>query len=263
MTFIHQSNFKLHIPLYLLAILVVSGCQMPDVPHDPNALYIGDTPISVTEHFSNGQSNITFVNVHEDEQTSIKAMRNMSLDRGINYIYLKHEGTRRITFSLKNQTYNFDPNRMFTETGRKLTLTDGELYSDKAEEELQLFSENFLHKLDSTEVIIALHNNTPDEYSILSYLPGGSESENTEEVYVNQSMDSDDFIYTTDKDIYNEMVDLKINVILQNNTHNIDDGSLSIYCGQHNIRYINIETEHGHLHAQLNFMEVLLGILEY
>ena len=50
-----------------------------------------------------------------------------------------------------------------------------------------------------------MHNNTDVNYSIKSYLPEGDEAQNTKEVYINDQMDPDDFIYTTEKSFYDKL----------------------------------------------------------
>ena len=111
--------------------------------------------------------------------------------------------------------------------------------------------------MKEAEHIVALHNNTNANYSISSYLNGGSEYGNAAKIYINKKEDADDFIFTTDENIFRACKKLKLNVALQDNVHCFDDGSLSVYCGRRNISYTNIEAEHGHLQKQ---MEMILAL---
>ena len=199
--------------------------------------------------------------MHENETTSIEAMKKYNQEEAINYIYLEHKGERRINFSINSSNYSIDPNRIFTSTGRKLTLKDGGLFTDEGEKRTAQFANKLLSHLKNKSAIIAMHNNTPDNYSIQSYLPDSSEARNTTALYINPEMDPDDFIYTTDEVIYKAMVKHKVNVILQDNQKFVDDGSLSVYCGINGIRYVNIETEHGHLQKQLELMQLIHNIM--
>ncbi|MDX2362226.1 MAG: hypothetical protein QNK23_15575 [Crocinitomicaceae bacterium] len=260
--------------LFALLLSLLFSCGQSEEKNDsfdPNTIHIGETPIRLIHNFTDSDNEITFVNLHADEETSILAIKKLSLERKINYFYLNHEGTRRINFILHEpdfgiyyQPNNFDPNRIFTEKGRIATLADGEGETKSLEVQLSVFAKVLLIKLrvDPSKTIIAMHNNTADEYSILSYLPEGDESQNTAEVFVNEDMDPDDFIYTTDKNVYDALVTENINVILQDNDNFVDDGSLSVYCGGNGIRYINIETEHGHITEQYDLMKLILSILE-
>lgn len=220
-------------------------------------LSCGEAPIKLHCYTASLDSDFIFINVHEDEQTSIEALGIFSRENPINYCYLHHQGSRRIFFKLNDSIFNFDPNRMFTDVGRKKTLKDGGLWSETAQREVKNFSEGLIQHLNKSTIVVSLHNNTANNYSINSYLPDSSEAQNTARLYINPEMDPDDFIYTTDSIFFDYFKINKINVILQDNTHFVDDGSLSVYCGIQKRRYINIETEHGHLQEQLDLLHLL------
>ncbi|NRA13174.1 MAG: hypothetical protein HRT57_14595 [Crocinitomicaceae bacterium] len=203
---------------------------------------------------------IIFLNLHENEQTSIEALKKYAPDTAISYTYLEHGGERRISFTIGEEKYNFDPNRMFTKKGRKHTLRDGGNHSKKANYQVEKFATDFLSTISEASAIVAVHNNTDSNYSILSYKPDGSESKNTDSLYINPEMDPDDFIYTTNLAFYQAMVKHKISVILQDNKKFVDDGSLSVYCARR-VCYVNIETEHGHLDKQLELLQLIHRVL--
>lgn len=230
-----------------------------DTIHKP--LQLGDLSLTLVQHAILPRASILFINVHEDEQTSIEALRSYSKDTSISYAYLHHSGERRITFKHKGGEFSVDPNRIFTKTGRKATLEDGEHYTMCARKETKQFAAHIESLVSNRMSIIALHNNTDTNYSILSYLPDSSESQNATSLYINPEMDPDDFIYTTDELVYKAMVEHKINVILQDNKNFVDDGSLSVYCAINKIRYVNIETEHGHLEEQIVLIELIHRIM--
>ncbi|MDR0289129.1 MAG: hypothetical protein LBH78_03695 [Rickettsiales bacterium] len=48
---------------------------------------------------------------------------------------------------------------------------------------------------------------------------------------------------------------------MQNNKAVEDDGSLSVYAGENNIRYSNVEAEHGHLEQQIDMLSALHSVL--
>jgi len=106
-----------------------------------------------------------------------------------------------------------------------------------------------------------MHNNTDVNYSIESYLPGGDESENTMDVNVAPDWDPDDFIYTTVEAYYIKFKEAGLNVILQDNDKCVNDGSLSVWCGQRNIPYVNIEAQKGHYDEQMKLTKIVVEIL--
>ncbi|WP_225538204.1 hypothetical protein [Wolbachia endosymbiont of Mansonella perstans] len=48
---------------------------------------------------------------------------------------------------------------------------------------------------------------------------------------------------------------------MQSNKMVEDDGSLSVYAGENDIRYSNVEAEHGHLEQQIDMLSALHSVL--
>jgi hypothetical protein len=225
-------------------------------------IQIGETTIEFVIQKVELSTSIIFLNLHEDETTSIEALQAFSEMEPLPYFYLNHEQTRRIRFIIKEKTFDIDPNRIFTRRGRRLTLKDGDGgHSWKASRHTKKLAKAILDKIPTDKTVVAVHNNTDLAYSIKSYEPGGDEYQNTKEVYVNSEMDPDDFIYTTEKKFYDAFKSRGINVILQDNQKYVNDGSLSVYCGKRGIPYINIETQKGHFDAQMHLIQVTLEVV--
>ncbi len=223
---------------------------------------LGDSLVIIHQHFNAPESNVLFFNMHEDEQTSIEATHLFSEDEKLNFIYLEHNGERRISFNVKNSVYSVDPNRIYTRKGRRLTLKDEGNYSLRASQRIRTFTKRILSFISAENIIIAMHNNTDVNYSIKSYLPGEDESANTKEVYISENWDADDFVYTTVDAYFNKLKAMDVNVILQDNAACVNDGSLSVYCGQNGIPYINIEAQKGHLDEQVKLIGLVMKMLE-
>lgn len=225
-------------------------------------LVLGDsTHLTIFTHGDKAVDGVLFLNVHEDEVTSIEALKAYAKQHTIHFFYLMHEGTRRVKFELDGKEYNVDPNRIFTKKGRKRTLKDGGRYRKKARKVAKHLATQILNRVVANQVIVAVHNNTDVNYSIKSYLPNGDEAKNTAQVYVNDAMDADDFIYTTDKAFFEAFKGRGVNVILQDNEGYVNDGSLSVYCGINGMRYINIETQKGHFDAQMRLIGMVMEII--
>ena len=114
---------------------------------------------------------------------------------------------------------------------------------------------------EESKCIIALHNNTPDFFSVTEYAPGNKRSVDCKKAYINAEQDTDDFFLTTDNGLYEKLADKGYNTILQDNKNCTEDGSLSVYCGKKNIRYINCETEHGKTEQYYEMMKTLIAAL--
>ena len=225
---------------------------------------LGDSTIKIVTVIGDPTDRVRFINVHEDETTSIETVIAYSKTTAVHFERVVHNGTRNITFSISGKFYAFDPNRIFTKGGRKDTLKKQGNYSLKAAKAVRELAEKLLSLIPERTIVVSMHNNTDVNYSIKSYQPGGDEAPNTRDVYVNPEMDPDDFIYTTVPAYFDAFSARKINVILQDNENCVDDGSLSVYCGKKGIPYLNIEAQKGHFDQQLwliqQTMEILKGL---
>lgn len=222
---------------------------------------MGDSLVSIevqnpAEHYP-----VLFINVHENEITSVEAFNAFDPAKKFPFVWLKHLGTRRIYFNHREQVFSIDPNRIFSHDGIVATLAQDSVSNRKAERMAKALAHEILKFVNRSGWVLSLHNNTPDNYSILSYLEGGSESINAAAVYVNPEMDPDDFIYTTDLRLFDGLKDKRINVILQDNVNCFNDGSLSVYCGARAIPYANVEAEDGHFDEQLRLIKSAMEII--
>lgn len=229
---------------------------------------LGDSLISIVHENQESESDILFINVHENEATSINALRFFDLGICYEFVWLQHNATRRIYFNHKEEVFSVDPNRIFSHEGIVETLAYDKIpgcFSSpnrKAERMAKSLAHEILKYVHNAKWVISLHNNTPDNYSIKSYLPGGDEALNTKEVFINDQMDADDFIYTTDEQLFLALKKKNINVILQDNVNCVNDGSLSVYCGMKGIPYANVEAEDGHVEEQMRLIAEVVESIE-
>jgi hypothetical protein len=215
--------------------------------------------VEISEHGSPG---ITFFNMHDNENTAVEASKMVLAKNEGRFIQLLAQGNRLIEFPLKGRTYTFDPNRIFTPMGIEKTLKKYGAFSPEAQAEIATFASKLIDLVaPGSRIIIAVHNNTPGQYSINSYASGGSDAKEAAEVYINHNQDPDDFYYVTEKALFSAIKNGGHNVILQNEATVTDDGSLSVYCGRKGIRYVNVETEHGHLDPQVKMLKFILSVL--
>lgn len=210
------------------------------------------------------ENGIACINLHDNEPTSVQAAR-FSLElRGGTLIKIENNGQRVIRFKLRGVVYAFDPNRIFSRIGIEQTLKENGRTSPQAIEEVEKFAARLLEMLPADlTCVIALHNNTEGAYSVKSYLPGGERQKDAKEVYANSKQDPDDIVLTTDEELYRKMAAHGYNSIWQHNSLAKKDGSLSVYCGELNRRYVNIETQHGKITQYAEMLEKLLMILEF
>jgi membrane-bound lytic murein transglycosylase MltF len=119
-----------------------------------------------------------------------------------------------------------------------------------------------VYRINEADAVIALHNNTQGMYSALSYARGGAHAHDAEDVFIRDGTDPDDFFFVTERVVFDSLKRRGHNVVLQDNRRVTDDGSLSVYCGKENVRYINVEADHGHLKEQTQMILDLKAILD-
>lgn len=236
---------------------------VPELSDRPNASYSEKTfqlgnKVVVVADYSKGPG-LTFVNLHDDENTSILAAVSVIDSLGGQLIQLKHTGERNIEFRLGKEKFEFDPNRMFTDRGAEASLQRFSRQEKGAHKVIRSFADQLVTGLD-TDVIFTLHNNSENNYSAESYL--NEYKTDASDVYLNPRKDPDDFYFVTERLFFDALKDRGYNVVLQNNETATDDGSLSVLAARRKIPYINIEAQHGHLAEQIDMLLTIYELFE-
>ena len=246
---------KTILPLFILVGLQLSAGQTrftkgsgnPFVPRI-NSVYhkLGDRIIQIKTYQYGDSKDMVFINLHDDEVTAVNGARKVLEHTGGFLIKIENYRTRNIKFKLDGIQYTIDPNRMFSRIGIEKSLIIFGNTSPRAIDEVEKFATRLLQLIPlNRSWIVALHNNTNGRYSINSYSRGGDKESDAKNVNVNSDLDADDFFLTTDSVLFQRLSTENYNTILQDNMNAKKDGSLSIYCGEKNIHYVNCETEHG------------------
>jgi hypothetical protein len=205
---------------------------------------LGDTSVKLqVKQYGSGP---TFIALHENESTSVRAANQVVPAHGGTMVVLQHSGHRNVTFTLHGESHSFDPNRIFSDTGIRATL--GFPVSEAAFNVVSDFA-RFVTNQIGDGPIVALHNNTAGNYSVSSYVAGGSFSADARSVYVASGTDPDDFYFVTKKQTFKQLQKSGYSVVLQA-ARPADDGSLSVYSARRGIPYVNIEAEHGKVSLQ-------------
>ena len=271
--FSHLVNCRLRHQLGPIAVLAAlawvplpfcsAGGQDEPLRAEIRRVKIGETKIGVaiTEK---PRSQYVFANLHDDESTSVDAVQDVLNRSGGRLVELRHTGKRLVVFKLKGREFRVDPNRIFTPAGARKTLERQSTYSDEAAVAVKRFAEDLLniYRIDRSAAVIALHNNPPGLYSALSYAAGGKYARDAGDVFIRDGSDPDDFFFVTERAVFDALKRKGYNVVLQDNRQVTDDGSLSVYCGKSNVRYVNVEADHGHRKEQTQMLLDLKLILD-
>lgn len=202
-----------------------------------------------------------FINLHDNENTSVEAAVEVLERYGGMLVELQTGGGRLVKYSSNGRQFTFDPNRIFTRAGIEKTLKSDGDYSIEAEGVVKRVAEKLLSYVKNAKLVIALHNNSDENYSIKSYAGDGEFATDAKLVNISAGTDIDDFFYVTENDFFNYFEKKNQNVVLQDNDQVNDDGSLSVYCGENRISYINVEAQQGHFQKQVEMLEMLQDLI--
>lgn len=221
-------------------------------------LTLGETTVWLVAHEQGDGP--TLLNLHDDENTAVEAARAYLTDHPGRLLELRHAGTRLLTFALAGQSYSFDPNRMFTDVGAEASLRRQGHYTPEALHAVRAFAEAVLAQVrpEAAPLLVALHNNTDGDWSARSYLPEGDDHHAATAVSLAPGQDPDDFFFVTTQPLFDHLAHRGFNVVLQDNAHAPDDGSLSVWCAQQGLPYANVESEQGHRPQQQAMLTALL-----
>lgn len=221
----------------------------------------GQVPVQVIRY--GDRSDLVCINVHDNERTSVEAAKSILQYSGGILIRIDNRGQRVLRFRFRGQSFAVDPNRIFSREGIEQSLRENcGRFNSYVIDEIESFASQLLGLLPDSALILALHNNTNEAFSVKSYLPRGDREKDARQISCQENQDPDDIIITTDEALFHIMSRLGYNAIWQDNEGAKKDGSLSIWSGERGRRYINIETEHGKLQQYIEMMGRLLEELE-
>lgn len=207
---------------------------------------VGDEKVEIKHTLGKGK---TYVHVHHNEQTALKAAQAVVQKDGGSLITLVHSGGRNIVFHLNNQRYEFDPNRIFTDKGIKKTLSQFGPYTPRAHQEVNKLASKIKQLLPKGKVV-AVHNNS--SYSLKDYLPGKSLERDAQAIHMVPENYFRNFYLVTKINDFLRLKSQGYNGVLQKPSAT-DDGSLSIYLAKN--EYINVEAGYDQLIEQIKMLQ--------
>jgi hypothetical protein len=200
--------------------------------------------------------------MHDNENTAVAAADSIVSQHGGRFIELKHKGKRWLEIkTIDKSSFCFDPNRIFTDLGIYKTLRTCLSYSSQNQKLVKNFSQFITDSLlYEPKLIIALHNNV-NGYSINEYLEKGLYRHNADKTFVNKDLSPHDFYLVNDSIHFDYFQRLNYNVVLLSKNAD-DDGSLSVFCQQKKIPYINVEAKEGHFQEQYKMLELVQELIK-
>lgn len=266
------------ISIVFVFIFLASASAQSKLNKRTETIMLGETSVKVNIYEKKG-SPLTFIALHHNEQTSIITAKEQIEKNGGRLIELEalnDEGkpARRLKFDFNGKSYSFDPNRIFTDNGRTChneadVVPEIKLFADKLLKFVFPSNGNKLRK--GEKFLVSLHNNsdidrenrTQEEkerdLTAFAFIKGekpqhllrGAFEEQAEGVYIsNVEEDEDNFIFLSMPTYLSFFAGKGFHVVLQkpaaklnDKSCEVDDGSLSVYFGQRNLEYINVEAD--------------------
>ncbi|MFZ1750006.1 MAG: hypothetical protein WAU01_07430, partial [Saprospiraceae bacterium] len=242
------------------------------------SIKLGESTVQLKIYKKSGK-NVAYAHVHENETASLAAGIQMIEKYGGKLVTIAHTfdgGTNRnVTFKFQNTTYQFDPNRIYSQDLKVLfnsiKVAEGQgKVDDNVVRMVKNLADQLWAEIEQYPVIIALHNNKntpatfttkwlfwkkiePESYSVKSYIKSFDESSDSNkscsDIYINPALNNSEFFIVTEKRDFDMISQKRYTVVLQN-TNPVDDGSMSVYASAKGKRYINSEAKMGRTEEQ-------------
>lgn len=276
---VRVNAFRKLVPVWSLCavLLATSAAAAQDAPVKTTlTLTLGETSVSVNVYEKKG-ARVTFFAPHHNEQVAPAAAREAVGRRGgrlVELVSLDERGqpARRLRFTLGGKPYSLDPNRIFTENGRRCNV------APEAEPAVKSFAEALLEIIfapggrrlrEGEGFLVAVHNNADsDERSAADRagdltaiaftgaakargIASGTFHESAAGVYLsNREADEDNFVIVSTPRLLGGFAERGFNVVVQKPAAElrvpgceVDDGSLSVYSALQSIPYVNLEAD--------------------
>ena len=243
------------------------GLSLTDPPDRGSALshvtrtfHLGEEKVWVHSYERAG-SGLTFVNLHDNENTAAQAAKAFLREHGGRLVELQHGRGREVVVRLAGTLYRFDPNRMFSDHGLRKSMEYYHSLNHETFASASRFAQELTQIIDirSGQTIIAVHNNTEGKLTIHDYKPGELYGRDTRRVHVEPNRDPDDYYFVSSPAHFQALSSAGYSVALMSDSPP-NRGTLGIYSRAKGANYILVEAQHGHLYEQVEMLE-LLGTL--
>lgn len=255
--------------ILLTCITVASGA----VTKKSSMLRLGSTNVGVNV-YSNPLSDVTFIAPHHNEQAGLRLAREFVAARGGRLVEIESfdpsgRPTRYIAFTKNGKSHSIDPNRIFTENGRRCGVAAeirSEVESFARELTEVIFDGDPAAYRNSGRFLVAVHNNADIESKARPSRAGdltaaafvkvagvshGAFQDQAAGVYLsNAEDDPDNFVLLSTPKHIGYFADFGFNVVVQRPAASLasrkcsmDDGSLSVYSALVGIPYICLEAD--------------------
>jgi hypothetical protein len=272
---VHLKEMKLVLTIIKIIILLsaLAFTTMAAATKLTQKFLLGETEVKINVYEKEG-SRVTFVSPHHNEQIARRLAQEYIEKNGGRLVEIesfdeKGNPSRNLKFTLNGKIFNIDPNRIFTDNGRRCGGIAPEIaptVKKFADDLLKIIlSEDAKSLREGERFIVAVHNNTdvdakdimsqPNDLTASAFVKVKNSShgfqEQAEGVYLSNSEDDpDNFIFVSTPKYVSYFAEKGFNVVIQKNAGklrsekcSVDDGSFSVFSAQNNIQYICLEAD--------------------
>lgn len=260
--------------LFLICVLSAAAGAQGNSNKKVRELRLGETVVKVNVYEKAGGAAVTFFAPHHDERIAGLAAREAVERRGGRLVEIESldeagRPARRLRFTVGGKPYTVDPNRIYTDNGRRCASQGAE-----ADAAVKSFADALLKIILPPEAggprfVVAVHNNidfdskapkdragdlTAAAYARTARLeaaPHGGFHESAAGVYLsNAEGDADNFVIVSAAHLMPHFAGGGFNVVVQRPAQDlrgercgVDDGSFSVYAAQQDILYVCLEAD--------------------
>lgn len=257
----------------LVLSLILALTAMATTKKTTQKFLLGETEVKINIYEKEG-SRVTFVAPHYNEQIAHRLAQTYVDKNGGRLVQIesfdeKRNPSRYIKFNFNGKSYSIDPNRIFTDNGRRCGGFSAEIapiIKKFADDFLKIvLSDDSKNLRDGERFIVAVHNNSDvdlknpnaqaGDLTASSFVKIRNSSHGFQEqadgVYLSNTEDDvDNFIFVSTPKYVSYFAEKGFNVVVQKNAGklrsekcSIDDGSFSVFSAQNNIQYICLEAD--------------------
>ena len=262
--------------VFCCLLCVATAAAQGTLRRTQRSVPLGETAVTVNIYEKEG-ARVTFFAPHHNERNAAEAARDAVARKGgrlIEIVSYDERGVpaRNLRFRHRGRGYVVDPNRIFTENGRRCGVAAEAVPAAKvfADGLLELvFAAGGKRLRDGEGFVVAVHNNADSDEKMgrekaadltaaaflragrHDILARGGFQEQAAGVYLsNREADGDNFVLLSTPLLMSQFVERGFNVVVQKpaadlrvNGCGVDDGSLSVYSALQGIPYVNLEAD--------------------
>ncbi len=261
---------------FLIILLFAGGLAEGAVAVSAKKIALGETEVRVNV-YENAGASVTFFAPHHNEQIGLAAAKEFVQKNGGRLVEIESyddrgNPSRHVKFKLNGKTYTIDPNRIYTENGRRCNVPAeiGAAVKAFADELLQtVFAAGGKTLRAGERFVVAVHNNTDvsakssnaqsSDLTAVAFLRsqstrnlahGAFEAQADGVFLSNTETDEDNFVFLSSPRHIGHFAAHGFNVVVQKQAGKlrstqcaVDDGSLSVYAAQNALEYICLEAD--------------------